>query len=49
MQHFYIMFSQLGGPVHYVESPGVASMDLENLPYTRIDRTIWPFSAAASL
>lgn len=49
MQHFYIMFSQLGGPVHYVESPGVASMDLENLPYTRVDRTIWPFSAGASL
>ena len=48
MQHFYIMFSQLGGPVRYVESPGVASMDLENLPYTRVDRTIWPFTVAAS-
>lgn len=49
MQHFYIMFSQLGGPVHYVETPGVASMDLESLPYTRVDRTIWPFTVAASL
>lgn len=48
MQHFYIMFSQLGGPVHYVESPGVASMDLANLPYTSIDRKIWPFSSEAT-
>ncbi|MBU6166076.1 MAG: M81 family metallopeptidase [Alphaproteobacteria bacterium] len=49
MQHFYIMFSRLGGPVLYVESPGVASMDLPNLPYARINRDIWPFNAAASL
>ena len=49
MQHFYIMFSQLGGPVHYVESPGVASMDLANLPYIRVNRTIWPFSSGATL
>ena len=48
MQHFYIMFSLLGGPVRYVESPGVASMDLAGLPYTEVDRGIWPFSAPAS-
>lgn len=43
MQHFYIMFSRLSDRIRYVDSPGVATMSLDTLPFRHIDKSIWPF------
>lgn len=47
MQHFFIMFSQLSDRIRYVDSPGVATMSLQSLPFRHIDKTIWPFLETA--
>lgn len=47
MQHFFIMFSRLSDRIRYVDSPGVATMSLDALPFRQIDKTIWPFSETA--
>lgn len=47
MQHFYIMFSRLSDRIRYVDSPGVATMSLNALPFRHIDKTIWPFTETA--
>jgi microcystin degradation protein MlrC len=43
MQHFYGPFRRLSSRIAYVDSPGVASLDLVALPFEHIDRSIWPF------
>lgn len=45
MQHFFIVFSKLSDRIRYVDSPGVATMDLKRLPYQHIDMAIWPLGA----
>ncbi|MEO1657719.1 MAG: M81 family metallopeptidase [Pseudomonadota bacterium] len=44
MQHFTAGFAMMEKEVAYVDSPGVASLDLKALPFRNIDRSIWPFT-----
>jgi microcystin degradation protein MlrC len=47
MQHFYIVFSRISDRIRYVDSPGVATMSLKDLPFRHIDKAIWPFLETA--
>lgn len=46
MQHFRAGFSNTSRRFLYADSPGAASMNLADLPYRKINRDYWPFSAA---
>lgn len=43
MQHFKLAFGALSSRIDYVDTPGVATLDLPKLPFHQIDKTIWPF------
>ena len=40
--HFYAGFRELASAVFHVTTPGTLDMDLANLPYTRLQRPLWP-------
>jgi microcystin degradation protein MlrC len=44
MQHFYTGFSRISRDIAYVGTPGVASLDLNALPFTQVRRDLWPFT-----
>jgi microcystin degradation protein MlrC len=44
-QHFYASFSQIAAQVIYAEGDGPLTRDYRKLPYTRIQRPIWPLDA----
>lgn len=44
MQHFKLGFARISDRIDYVDTPGVATLDLNKLPFHHIDRTIWPFA-----
>jgi microcystin degradation protein MlrC len=46
-QHFYASFSQIAAQVIYAEGDGPLPRDVRKLPWTRIERPIWPLDAAA--
>ncbi len=43
--HFMAAFGPIAEKVIYVDSDGPLSRDYRNIPYTRIDRPIWPLDA----
>lgn len=45
MQHFYAAFEPIAGKVLYVAAPGTMYPNLAEVPYTRVDRSMWPLSA----
>jgi len=47
MQHFKLAFGALSDRIAYVDTPGVATLDLAKLPFHQIDKTIWPFAETA--
>jgi microcystin degradation protein MlrC len=42
-QHFRGGFTGIAGTVIRVDTPGLGSTDLTKLPFTRLDRPLWPF------
>ncbi|MGE0719242.1 MAG: M81 family metallopeptidase [Alphaproteobacteria bacterium] len=40
--HFYASFGPIAEEVLYLEAPGALTRDFRKLPYTRINRPIWP-------
>ena len=44
-QHFYAAFSQIAAQVIYAEGDGALPRDYRKLPFTRIERPIWPLDA----
>ena len=44
-QHFYERFHSLATKVFYCETPGTLTLDFASLPYTRLQRPIWPLDA----
>src|ERR1044071_2620544 len=44
-QHFYASFSQIAAQVLYAEGDGPLPRDVGKLPWTRIERPIWPLDA----
>ena len=47
-QHFYASFSKVGKHVIYVAAPGSVTLDLNTLPYQKIQRPKWPMDALAA-
>lgn len=45
MQHFYTGFSRISADIAYVGTPGVASLDLNALPFRTVRRDLWPFTS----
>lgn len=41
-QHFRAGFGPMAGTILSVEAPGVGSLDFASLPYSRLDRPLWP-------
>jgi microcystin degradation protein MlrC len=46
--HFMAAYGPIARKVIYVESGGPLTRDYRNIPYTRIDRPIWPLDEATS-
>jgi microcystin degradation protein MlrC len=44
-QHFYASFSQIAAQVIYAEGDGALPRDVRKLPWSRIQRPIWPLDA----
>jgi microcystin degradation protein MlrC len=47
-QHFRTAFDPIAGATVYCNAPGSLNLDLATLPYTRIQRPIWPLDAVAT-
>lgn len=43
-EHFRAAFSSFASEILRVSSPGVGNMDIKNIPYTKISRTLWPIN-----
>jgi microcystin degradation protein MlrC len=43
--HFFAEFGPIAEEVLYVDAPGAIPRDFTKIPYTRIQRPIWPFDA----
>ncbi|MBL8699851.1 MAG: M81 family metallopeptidase [Alphaproteobacteria bacterium] len=41
-QHFHAGFLPVADDILYVSAPGTGSMDMRQLPYTRVARQVWP-------
>jgi len=41
-QHFHAAFAPLASDVHYVDTPGLLRIDMENLPFARRSGNYWP-------
>jgi len=46
-QHFYASFSQIAAQVIYAEGDGALPRNYKKLPFTKIERPIWPLDATA--
>lgn len=46
-QHFRTAFDRMAGKVLYVDTPGVCTMQYQDLPFTRRPRPLWPFEPVA--
>jgi len=47
-QHFRTAFDLIAGATVYCNAPGSLNLDLATLPYTQIQRPIWPLDAVTS-
>jgi microcystin degradation protein MlrC len=47
-QHFRTAFDSIAGATVYCNAPGSLNLDLATLPYTQIQRPIWPLDAVTS-
>ena len=45
MQHFHAAYAPIASEVVYVAAPGALVPDWSLLPYTKADKTQWPFVA----
>ncbi|BBK44092.1 microcystinase C [Allostella vacuolata] len=43
--HFYASFSKVAEEVLYMNAPGALTLDFRTIPYTRIQRPVWPLDA----
>jgi len=41
-QHFHAAFAPLASEVHYVDTPGLLRIDMENLPFVKRSTNYWP-------
>ena len=41
-QHFHARFAPIAAEVLYVAAPGTGSMDLADLPFKNVTRSLWP-------
>jgi microcystin degradation protein MlrC len=41
-QHFYAAFSKIANHIVYVGAPGTVTLDLNSLPYRKVQRPKWP-------
>mgnify|MGYP000529442739 CR=1 FL=1 len=41
-QHFHAAFAPLASAVHYVDTPGLLRIDMENLPFVKRSLHYWP-------
>jgi microcystin degradation protein MlrC len=46
--HFMAAFGPIAKMVIYVDSDGPLSRDYRHIPYTRVERPIWPLDADTS-
>jgi microcystin degradation protein MlrC len=46
-QHFYASFSQIAAQVIYAEGDGALPRNYKKLPFSKVERPIWPLDAAA--
>jgi microcystin degradation protein MlrC len=46
MQHFHAAYAPIASEVVYVAAPGALVPEFDKLPYTKIDRGMWPFTDA---
>ena len=44
-QHFYAAFSKIAAEVIYAEADGALPRDFRKLPWSKIERPIWPLDA----
>jgi microcystin degradation protein MlrC len=44
MQHFYAEFAPIAAEIFYVAAPGAMLPNFDELPYERVDRSLWPLS-----